>query len=274
MKSLQDFKQLVEEEKQDYSKFDALVRAGLGNKAQIQRLHQILGKMADEKPNFSPADRAIIQNVFNKLIDLVTTNKQINTIAKRAVREDVEELEEGILDTSDFKPAGYGGPKVKAHRIKVGDDAPQVTDDPDEVKKESVEINESVGDPPFVLVLKRKAIRLYPDGTKVALYYNDRIGKMFSIPYNTNMEPVIQAEQIEEAVDVVGQLKKIKDKHQMATINHKDGSASKIDVQTAHALLTVHNALNDENKKKFSDMMARSNHHMSKASEFAWKKVK
>ena len=68
MKSLQEFKlNLTEEEKQDYSKFDALIRAGLGNKAQIQRLHTILGKMGEDKPNFSPADRAIIQNIFNKM---------------------------------------------------------------------------------------------------------------------------------------------------------------------------------------------------------------
>ena len=37
MKSLQELRNIVEEEKKDYSKFDALVRAGLGNKAQIQR---------------------------------------------------------------------------------------------------------------------------------------------------------------------------------------------------------------------------------------------
>ena len=43
MKLLSEFKNLIElEEKQDFSKFDALIRAGLGNKAQIQRLHTIL----------------------------------------------------------------------------------------------------------------------------------------------------------------------------------------------------------------------------------------
>ena len=274
MKSLQDFKQIVEEEKQDFSKFDALVRAGLANKSQITRLHKILGKMSEDRPTFSPQDRQIMQDLFNKMLDLVTNNKQINTVARRAVRE--ETLEEGIIDTADIKPAGYGGPKVRAHRIKVGDDAPQVSDDPDEVKKESVEINEAVGDPPFVLVLKRKAIRLYPDGTKIALYYNDRLGKSFSIPYGPSINAVIQAEetQIEEAVDPVKHLQKIKDTHQMATVNHKDGSASKIDVQTAHALLMVHKSLNGENQKKFSDMMARSNHHMKKAADFAWKHVK
>lgn len=125
-------------------------------------------------------------------------------------------------------------------------------------------------DPPFVLVLKRKAIRLYPDGTKIALYHNDRLDKDFAVPYASASQPVIQA----EAVDAIGQLQKIKDTHQHGTVNHKDGSASKIDAQTAHAVLTVHKSLNDENKKKFADMVSRSAHHMQKAAEFSWKQMK
>ena len=69
MKSLQDFKSilesLVEEEKSDYSKFDMLVRAGLANKTQIQRIHRILDKMQEEKPVFNNTDRALLQNLFN-----------------------------------------------------------------------------------------------------------------------------------------------------------------------------------------------------------------
>ena len=258
MKSLLEFKSIVEEEKSDYSKFDVLVRAGLANKAQMQRIHKILDKMQEEKPVFNNADRAILQNMFNRMVDLVSNNKQIFTQARKVVRED---------------------------------------------------INEDTSNPPFVLLLKRKAIRLYPDGTKIALYYNDRIKRVFSIPYNTDATPVIQAEEtdaaktletpgtnytkkkfangddedrkindkataVSEAVDAIGQLQKIKDTHQHGTVNHKDGSASKIDVQTAHAVLTVHKSLNDENKKKFADMVARSSHHMQKAADFSWKHLK
>ena len=78
MKSLEDFKNiLLEEEKSDYSKFDMLVRAGLANKAQIQRIHKILDKMGEEKPNFSPADRMIVQNLFNKMVDLISRTGRI-----------------------------------------------------------------------------------------------------------------------------------------------------------------------------------------------------
>ena len=274
MKSFKDFKvELVEEEKSDYSKFDVLVRAGLANKAQMQRIHRILDKMQEERPNFNNADKQIIQNLFNKMVDLVSNNKQIFQQTRRAVRE---ELEEGIVDTSDYK-VDSAGRKYKAHRTKVGDTAPQVGDDPDAIKEEAIQLDENK-EPPFVLVLKRKAIRLYPDGTKIALYYNDRLKRIFTVPYDTMDRISIQAqeevEQVEEAVDAIGQLQKIKDTHQHGTVNHKDGSASKVDAQTAHAVLTVHKSLNDANKKKFSDMVARSSHHMQKAAEFSWKQMK
>lgn len=261
MKSLEDFKNiLLEEEKSDYSKFDMLVRAGLANKAQIQRIHKILDKMGEEKPNFSPADRMIVQNLFNKMVDLISNNKQIFQQTRRAVRED-------IVDTSDFK-IDKTGRKYKAHRIKLGD-TPAADGSVELAKEEVVQLTEAQ-DPPFVLVLKRKAIRLYPDGTKIALYHNDRLDKDFAVPYATASQPVIQA----EAVDAIGQLQKIKDSHSHGTVNHKDGSASKVDVQTAHAILTVHKSLNDENKTKFADMVARSSHHMQKAANFAVSKMK
>jgi len=275
MKSFQDFKvNLTEEEKSDYSKFDVLVRAGLANKAQMQRIHRILDKMQDDRPNFNNADKQIIQNLFNKMVDLVSNNKQIFNQTRRAVRED---LEEGIVDTADYK-VDASGRKYKAHRTKVGDSAPQVGDDPDAIKEEAIQLNEGK-EPPFVLVLKRKAIRVYPDGTKIALYYNDRLKRIFTVPYDTLDNNTIQAqqeevEQLEEAVDAIGQLQKIKDTHQHGTVNHKDGSASKVDAQTAHAVLSVHKNLNDVNKKKFADMVARSSHHMQKAAEFSWKHLK
>jgi hypothetical protein len=274
MKSLNEFKQeptLVEEEKSDYSKFDALVRAGLANKAQLQRIHRILDKMQEDRPQFNNADKMIMQNLFNKMADLITNNKQIYQKSRQVVREGLE-LSEGVMDTSDYK-LSPSGRKIRAHRVKIGDTNPDMLD------KEKDNIKEAVNpdkEPPFVLVLKRTGIRLYPNGLRVAIYYNQKLDKYFSVPYGQGVVATIQAEeiQLEEAVDVVGKLQKIKDTHQHDTINHKDGSASKIDVQTAHALLSVHKALNDENKKKFSDMMARSNHHMKKAADFAWNKVK
>ena len=235
MKSLQEFKSVVEEEKQDFSKFDALVRAGLGNKAQIQRMHQILAKMEEERPNFSQADRSIIQNIFMKMVDLITNNPQIHRQARKSVKE-------SIVDTSDFKLSA-SGKKARAHRIKF--------DDPEEVKEEIV-LDESIAkDPPFILILKRKAIRLYPNGMKVAVYHNDRLDKDFAIPFTQDDAGMIQAEQIElDTGDIV-----------------------ELDEETLEAFQAVYLSLTEENQEKFVDLIHTSPETFEQAREFALSKV-
>jgi hypothetical protein len=235
MKSLQEFKSVVEEEKQDFSKFDALVRAGLGNKAQIQRMHQILAKMEEERPNFSQADRSIIQNIFMKMVDLITNNPQIHRQARKSVRE-------SVIDTSDFK-LSTSGKKVRAHRIKFVD--------AEEVKEEII-LDESIAkDPPFILILKRKAIRLYPNGMKVAVYHNDRLDKDFAIPFTQDDAGMIQAEQIElDTGDIV-----------------------ELDEETLEAFQAVYLSLTEENQEKFVDLIHTSPETFEQAREFALSKV-
>ena len=224
MKSLLEFKSAVNEEKSDYSKFDVLVRAGLANKAQMQRIHKILDKMQEEKPVFNNADRAILQNMFNRMVDLVSNNKQIFTQARKAVRED---------------------------------------------------INEDTSSPPFVLLLKRKAIRLYPDGTRVALYYNDKIDKYFSLPYGDAVDAPIQAEEVEVIEEaVMDQLHKIVSAKTGDSVKFGNGVSRKIDHFTASAITQVHNALNDANKKKLADMVHKSPEHLAKVADFAFSKRK
>jgi len=265
MKSLEEFKSLTEES--DYAKFDMLVRAGLANKAQLQRIHKILEKMKEERPVFNNADRMILQNLFNKMVDLITSNKQIFQQTRRAVRE---ELEERIIDTADYK-IGPSGRKVRAHRIKVGDEIDTEVKEEFEIVDEAVDVDK---DPPFTIVLKRKAIRLFPNKTKIALYYNEKLGKYFSIPYGPKIDAPLQAEetQLEEAV--MDQLHKIVNDKQANRVKFADGSTRKVDHYTASAITQVHKALNDDNKKKFADMVHKSPAHLAKAADFAFKRAK
>jgi len=267
MKQLQEFRNnLVEEEKSDYKQFDMLVRAGLANKAQLARIHRILDKMSEERPQFNNADREILRNLFNRMVDLVANNKQIFMRARQAVKED-------IVDTSDFK-VGPSGRKVRAHRVKIGDVAYGQEDD----IKEDFELVEAPvdfdNDPPFVLVLKRRAIRMYPDKTKVALYYSKTLDKYFSVPYGGPFGTVVQAEetQIDEAV--MDQLHKIVADKQAQSVKFGNGKSQKVDHYTASAVTQVHNALNDENKKKFADMVHKSPAHLAKAADFAFSRAK
>lgn len=223
MKLLEDFKSIIKEES-DYSRFDALVRAGLANKAQLQRLHKILDKMKEEKPTFTNADRMIIQNLFNKMVDLLSSDKQIFQRARQTVSEEL------------------------------------IT----EVKKDDDE------DPPYVLILKRKQIRMFSNRAKVALYYNQKLDKYFTIPYGTGVSGgSIQAEEVD---NVIVQLNTIMEKP-MGVVEHTDGSTTKVDNFTARIILEMYDVVSEDNQKKISKMLSESSDSFKKISQFAYEKL-
>jgi hypothetical protein len=133
--------------------------------------------------------------------------------------------------------------------------------------------------PPTVLILRRKAVRVYPDNTRVALYYNDKLQRYFSVPFtaHSGVMPVADApveahESVNEAV--MDTLHKIVKDRQAQTVKFANGKSQKVDGFTASAMVQVHNALNDENKKKYSDMVHKSPAHFEMARSFAFKHVK
>ena len=212
MKSLLEFKSIVEEEKSDYSKFDALVRAGLANKAQLNRIHKILDKMGEERPVFNNADREIMRNLFNRMVDLVSS-KQMFTKTRQAVREEVE-LNEGPMDTP------------------------------------------LVPDPPVILVIKRKAVRLYPDGTRIALYWSDKIKRVFSLPYGPAVQPVIQAEEyVQELIE-----------SEELLLN--DGNKITLSEETKQQIINTYEQLDEESKEVFWHQLTESVSTFGKLYEF------
>ena len=246
MKALNEFKLLIEEEKKsDYSKFDALIRAGLANKAQINRIHKILDRMSEEKPNFTQADRAIIQNMFVKMVDLLSHNKTINTQARKAIHE----RRETVQYTSDYKISPEGR-KVRRARLKFADlvdveDLYKDTDNKKEVK-ESVSVSK---EPPPVLLLRRKAIRLYPDDTRIALYYSQKLDRHFSIPYGPKIdENPIQAE---------------------GNVMHlEDGNVIELTEEMTQSISETYDSLSENNKNKFLEKLTESIESFEKVYEF------
>lgn len=216
MKSLVKFKSIVEEEKSDYSKLDILVRAGLANKAQLQRIHKIMDKMGEERPVFNNADREIMRNLFNRMADLVTSNKQIFTRARQAVREDLNE----------------------AKADNVGSAFPLLPD------------------PPVVLVIKRRAVRLYPDGTRVALYWSDKLKKYFSVPYGPAIDSTIQAEEY------------VREFLESDEIGLNDGNNVSLNEETKEMFINVYDRLDEQNKEYFWYQLTESASTFGKLYEF------
>lgn len=255
MKSLLEFKSITEEEKADYSKFDALIRAGLANKAQVQRIHKILDKMGEERPVFNNADRAIMQNLFNKMVDLISNNKQIFTQARRAVKEEVNE---GVLDSADFK-VNSSGKRYRAHKVYIGRDKfqRQATIDKElEITKPSKITEEPLvlKDPPNILLLKRITVRGYPDGTKVALYYNKLLDKHFTIPYGPGVDAPLQAEEAE--MSIMESLEYLSELTESITYNiDYETDTRSVTPEMAKNMLKLYNSLSEENKIKMEQKL-------------------
>jgi hypothetical protein len=82
---------------------------------------------------------------------------------------------------------------------------------------------------------------------------------------------------VKEAViaeDAISHLKKVVAFKTSTPLYHKDGTQTKIDPQTANALLTVHQSLHPDNRQKFADHLEHSKPQFAKMLDFAWKQVK
>lgn len=148
------------------------------------------------------------------------------------------------------------------------------------------QISEALKDeiqPPPMLVLKRTGIRIFPDGRRVAMYKNDRLDLVFTIPYTPAVPtpmytiPGMQAEETEEIMESLEQVAKYaSEENPKSSTRHfkfADGTKMPVAHGAAKAIHMVHGALNDENKKKFADMLQNPK-GFEKAANFALSKVK
>jgi hypothetical protein len=147
------------------------------------------------------------------------------------------------------------------------------------------QISEALQDeiqPGPMLVLRRKGIRIFPDGRRVALYTNDKYNLVFTIPYTPGSVgspvtiPGIQSEEtdiMESLEQVAAYAQQEQPKSTSKHMKFADGSKLKVSHGAAKAIHMVHNALNDENKKKFTDMLAHPK-GFEKAAHFALSRVK
>ena len=143
----EQFDLITEKEEKEDRKLSALVRAGLYDAKKLPALKKALEKSADK---MTSQEKRMLLNLLDSLISQVVSDDQVY----RKVRQNVHNVNEAKMDTySKFDP-----------RYKAG----YPTD------KEM----------PSVLILKRKAIRVYPDNQKVALYYSQALDKYVTIPYN------------------------------------------------------------------------------------------
>lgn len=104
--------------------------------------------------------------------------------------------------------------------------------------------------------------------------FKDRYGdKWKEVMYATATKQAMQ-ESVELGESVIDDLKKIVSTKSASSVKFEDGQKLKVDMTTAGAMVKVHDALNDANKKKFADSINKNENMFMKMVDFAFSKVK
>jgi hypothetical protein len=134
------------------------------------------------------------------------------------------------------------------------------------------------------MVLKRKGIRIFPDGKKVALYTNDQLGLTFTVPYvgGSQIEPTVSTGMGEETENYgeemlnenIKRLRFASSKNgKPVSINFKTGDNIKVDPITARAITKLHSQLSPENKITLVDKISNDPDSFKQIASFAHKNL-
>lgn len=107
---------------------------------------------------------------------------------------------------------------------------------------------EVAGDLPQVLILKRKSIRVFPDGQRVALYWADKLKTYVSVPYSSvgvGYSPTV-SEEVEQ--DNLSELRNIHETGHTGRLKFYDGTTVDIIPEVAKTILENYEQLDEENK--------------------------
>lgn len=130
-------------------------------------------------------------------------------------------------------------------------------------------------DPPIMMVLKRKGIRIFPDGKRVALYVNEKLGLTFTIPYSGQglQNPMVGVTE-ETVAENIEHLKDMAAEGKSKELKFLDGSSIEVHHELAKKILMVHDKLDNENKAKLANMLTSSKNKFLKVANFAHEKIK
>ena len=118
----------------------------------------------------------------NKLLTLVRSglfDSNKLTLLKRALAKDNDKMtrveRNALLDLLDRLITVVTTDKSVYNKVRQ------------DVMTEDSKVDIDINQIPPILILKRRAIRVFPDGQKVALYWADRINKYISVPYQSTV---------------------------------------------------------------------------------------
>ena len=240
----------------DVRKLSMLVRAGLFDPNKLTMLKRALNK---DNVKMTRAERDALLELLDRLLTTVMANQGTFMKVKQSIQEELSPEQDGefSMARSDLKTSissaqrildklnGEG--KLEAwlqSKITLASDylssAANYVDSGEAGLKEEYEeydienldegskVDVDINQIPSLIIMKRRAIRVFPDGQKVALYWADRINKYISVPFQS----------IGISEETLGEAKKTKkSKDDLATYLNNRRSATKTDSASSSSQL-------------------------------------
>lgn len=173
IKQIRESYLVLEKEDAEQKKLTTLVRAGLFDAKKLPMLRRALKK---DVTNMTPAEKNLLVDLLDNLMAQVLHSQQVYMkVRTNVAKKDMEDLREASDYLTKFDP-----------RVKPG---------------YSDKTDQKI---PAVLILKRKAIRVYPDNQKVALYYAQALDQYVTIPFG--LEDTSGPASIKEDTDTYSDL--------------------------------------------------------------------
>ena len=201
------------ESSSDVRKLSMLVRAGLFDPNKLTMLKRALNK---DNVKMTRAERDALLELLDRLLTTVMANQGTFMKVKQSIQEELSPEHDGefSMARSDLKTSissaqrildklnGEG--KLEAwlqSKITLASDylssaanyvdsgEAELKEDYEEYNIENLDegskIDVDINQIPALIIMKRRAIRVFPDGQKVALYWADRINKYISVPFQS-----------------------------------------------------------------------------------------
>lgn len=118
-------------------------------------------------------------------------------------------------------------------------------------------------DPPAVLIMRRKSVRQFPNGQRVALYFVDKINKYVTVPY----EDMQWGAAFEE--NTLNQLAYCSKHKDNVIVEHFDGTKTEVTPEMAHNIIALYKKINEANRAKMLDMLEASSKHFQTIAKFS-----
>lgn len=198
IKQIREEKERVAPTSDEERKLAQLVRAGLFDAKKLAILKRALRK---DNVQMTRQERDTLLQLLDVLLDMITGNRQIFTKVKQSVAEQTEEKDEeysmarGEINTimsaakrilDKLQGEGELEAWVQSKITKAEDYLNSVADhlEGGEALEESRldRTIRDINDLPNIIVLRRRAVRVFPDGYKVVMYWADKINRYIPIP--------------------------------------------------------------------------------------------